>query len=324
MKGIFRNSFFKYVFCLFFILSGAFVAVKFGLWGIDSVKSGRVAEAIFCFSFIVICLLFGSFAIVLFNYNRGASLTIENGRIDARFGFGTELHEDVRDVIKVVLARDGKGLRLIFRDKTADIPNLENAKEICKYILTEGGGSGSVMTPDEAAALLKTHEKKFSNYIVPTVLFGVLMFANIAWCVILTEGKDLSAFGGSDTLIFVAFAVAELTSFVLTLFFADKAGKQLKVVNDCKAVLLSSAAKEHKKDSLEKYPNPIGVKYFDDFSYRIMLFAPKSDVFAYMLERFDMTAGSWKTCYDSARRFDTISELYDDIDETFDNEILED
>ena len=323
MKGIFRKSYFKYVLCLLFILPGTFAAVKFGLWGIDSVKSGRVAEAIFAFSFIFICLLFGSFAVVLFNYNRGASLTIESGKIDARFGFGTELHEDVRDVVKAVLARDGKGLRLIFRDKTADITGLENAKDICGYILSEGGGRGSVMTPDEAAALLKTHEKKFGNRIVPTVLFGILMFANIAWCVILTDGKDLGEFNGSDTLIFVAFAVAELTAFVLTLFFADRSGKQLKVVNDCKAVLLSCAAKEHKKDSLEKYPDPIGVKYLDDFSYRIVIFAPKSNVFAYMLERFDASTNLWISCYTSAKKFDTLSELNDDIDVTFENEILE-
>ena len=45
MKGIFKTHIKKYLFCLFFIIAGSIIAVKFGLWGIDAVRSGKIAAA---------------------------------------------------------------------------------------------------------------------------------------------------------------------------------------------------------------------------------------------------------------------------------------
>ena len=87
---------------------------------------------------------------------------------------------------------------------------------------------------------------------------------------------------------------------------------------------MSAAATEHKNDALDRYPNVIGKKYFDDNTYRIVIYAPESDVFAYMLERFDFSANEWGNCYDAARGFKALSELYDDIEESFADVILED
>ena len=91
-----------------------------------------------------------------------------------------------------------------------------------------------------------------------------------------------------------------------------------------KLTLLSAAATEHKNESLEKYPSVIGKKYFDDDTYRIVIFAPESDVFAYMLECFDLPSKSWISCYNTAKVFNYLSELYEDIDESFEDVILKD
>ena len=88
MKGVFKTHIKKYLFCLFFIIAGSIIAVKFGLWGIDAVRSGKIAAAIFSFTFTVIGVFFCIFSILLFNHNKGAYLTIDNNKIDAHFGYG--------------------------------------------------------------------------------------------------------------------------------------------------------------------------------------------------------------------------------------------
>ena len=53
-------------------------------------------------------------------------------------------------------------------------------------------------------------------------------------------------------------------------------------------------------------------------------FAPKENIFAYMLERFDMKTHSWVFCYESAKGFGILSDLYEDLDSSFEDVILED
>lgn len=58
--------------------------------------------------------------------------------------------------------------------------------------------------------------------------------------------------------------------------------------------------------------------------YRIVVFAPKENIFAYMLERFDMKTHSWVFCYESAKGFGILSDLYEELDSSFEDVILED
>ena len=324
VKGIFTTPIRKYVFCLFFILSGTFIAIRFGIWGIDAIRAGAIAAAIFSFGFVVLGLLVGAVAIVLFNYNKGAHLTVDQQNIDAHFALGNELHEPISKIKKVTLSRDASGIALYLADRMYLINNLKNAKEICTFILSVNSGARSVMSVDEAKSNLLKHKKLFAKYLVLTVVFVALLFVHIAWCVFLTEGKDLGDFSQSDSMVFVGFAVAELITVVIAFVLADKCGKQNKICELSRATLLSAAATEHKNDSLDRYPNLIGKKFFDDNTYRIVIFAPKSDVFAYMLERFDFSAEAWVNCYDSAKGFKSLSELYEDIEESFEDVILED
>ncbi len=324
MKGVFKTHIKKYLFCLFFIIAGSIIAVKFGLWGIDAIRSGKIAAAIFSFAFTVIGLIFGMFSILLFNHNKGAYLTIDNNKIDAYFGYGSELHESISSIKKVEPMRGGTGISLYFPDRICYIINLENAKEICNFITSLNDGSQSYMTVDEATSNLSKHKNRFVRLLILTFVFVILLFVHIAWCVLLTEGKDLGDFSQRENIVFVGFAVSELITVGVTFFLADRCGKQNKICELSKLTLLSAAATEHKNESLEKYPSVIGKKYFDDNTYRIVIFAPESDVFAYMLERFDLPSKSWISCYNTAKVFNYLSELYEDIDESFEDVILKD
>jgi len=327
MKGDFITSIWKYVFGLFFILSGSFIAIRFGIWGVDAVRTGAVAAAVFSFTFAVIGLLLGVSAVFLFNHNKSAYLTVDNQKIDAQFGFGNELHEPISKIRKVTLMRrgaGGAGIELHLSDRICWITGLNNAKEICSFILSVNSGARSVMSVDEAKSNLLKHKKIFVKYLVLTVFLVAMLFVHIAWCVLLTDGKDFGAFSQKDNIVFVGFAVAELITLVITFVFADKCGKQNKICKLSRETLLSAAAAEHKNDSLDRYPNVIGKKYFDDNTYRIVIFAPESDVFAYMLERFDLAVNKWVNCYDNPRGYKSLSELYDSIEESFEDVILED
>jgi hypothetical protein len=180
------------------------------------------------------------------------------------------------------------------------------------------------MTVDEATSNLSKHKNRFVRLLILTFVFVILLFVHIAWCVLLTEGKDLGDFSQRENIVFVGFAVSELITVGVTFFLADRCGKQNRICELSKFTLLSAAATEHKNESLERYPSVIGKKYFDDNTYRIVIFAPKSDVFAYMLERFDLPSKSWISCYNTAKVFNYLSELYEDIDESFEDVILKD
>jgi hypothetical protein len=150
------------------------------------------------------------------------------------------------------------------------------------------------------------------------------MFFNIEWCVFLTEGKDLADFSKTYDVIFFAFVVAEILTVIFGFVLANKCGEKMEILNMSKLNLLSALALEHKSDGLDKYPNVILKKYFNHHTYRIIVFSPNENIFAYMLERFDIKTLSWLFCYDSVKGFEILSELYDDLESSFEDVVLED
>lgn len=78
-------------------------------------------------------------------------------------------------------------------------------------------------------------------------------------------------------------------------------------------------ARLHRRDELEKYDDLITVKYFDGCVYRIAVFSPREGRYAYMLERFDMRSAHWSFRYEKAMEFQTLSELYEALKDTFDD-----
>ena len=323
MKGVFKTPFSKYVYSLFFILSGSAVAVRFALWGIDSARAGKVAAAIFCFFFVFCGLVFGSFAIFAVNYNRGAYLTVEGGKINARFGWGSEIHADASSVLRAEPGRDNKSVELVLIDRVCMITCLENARDVCIFICSAFSDKRPSPSPVDAETALKNARKKSTVSLILTALFVILSFAHVGWCVLLTGGKDLGDFSSGENLIFTAFAAAELITVTLALFFANRCGKQRKTTELCYRTLITASATEHKSDSLDGFPNLIDVKFFDGYAYRVVIFSPEEDVYAYMLERFDPGSLTWEKRYGEERIFPDRSMLYEDLKICFDNVIFD-
>ena len=322
MKGVFSTPPKKYGLCLFNILAGLFIAVRFGTWGLEAVQSGKIAAALFCFGTVILGLLLGVFAIFLFNNNKGAYLTVDDQKIEAQFGFGTKICEDISEIRKVALSQGGTGIELYFTRRYYWVPFLANARDIYNYIITVNPWARFAVSSDEAASDLVRYKKKCVKCIVLTVVFSVLLFAQIACCALLTGGKDIGDFSQKDDLIFIGFTVAELITVAALFWFAGKCAKYNKFCKMCREALLSNAATEHKNDSLERYRNIIDKRFFNDNTYRIVIYALADDAFAYTLERFELASNTWIKCYETAA-FHYLSELYDNIDETFYDVILE-
>ena len=322
MNGEFKQSFRKYIFCLFFILSGSFIAIRFSLWGIEKIQSNHISSSVFCFIFAVLGLLFGFLSIFIFQFNRKAFLKIEDSKIDAQFEWGEELHVELRDITNA--ENQGKHLKLFIDGNVIWIYNLVNAKDLCQYILSRISKCSNPVNIEEVKLRHQKSKQSYINYLIATIIAGAFMFINIGWCVFLTEGKDLADFSKLEDVVFLAFAFAEIFTIILAFLLASKCGTKLEAFNIAKLHILSVHAFEHKSDALEKYPNVITKKYFDHYTYRIVVFTPKENIFAYMLERFDMKTLSWVFCYESAKGFEILSDLYEELDSSFEDVIFED
>lgn len=323
MKGeFFKTSLQKYLLCLFFLLTGSLIAVRFVLWGIDAIQAkASLSSAVFCFVFAAGGLLFGSFSLVLYRFNRNAFLTLENGKIDARFGWDKELHTDINNVTCAEI--QGKHLKLFINEKVVWIYGLINAKEICQYIRSLMP-TNNMPDLENAKAQYHKSKKAYNSFFTATVISFAFLLLHLLWCVILTEGKALNDFSQKEDAVFIAFLFAEVFTVLLTFVFAHKCGKKREIFHQYKHAFLSACAFECKDYDLDKYPDILYKKYFDHYTYRVVVFAPKETVFAYMLERFDGKTLSWKSCYTTAKSFERLTDLYEDFGICFADVILED
>ena len=324
MKGIFikRRSLLPILWSAFFILAGTVIAVRFGIWGINAIKEAQIATAIFSFGFMLLGLCFGSVSILIFNFNRKASFETDGKDIHIVCGFGTRYDLSVDDMFDVSLR--GNILLLTTESERITISNLENAKDICDYLRKFVAQKTQNIDYEKEKQNYESLRKKLIIRIVPTVIAAALMFAHVGWCVWLTEGKELSEFTSNDNMIFVAFALAEAVTLVAAFWLAKLCGKVVVMIEESKKRMDIANAQMHRKDSLEKYAGVISVKYFDGGRYRIVIFSPNGDVFGYMLEAFDNKESRWNMCYDKAKGFNKLSDLYDDIEDTFSDVIMED
>lgn len=324
IKGIFkkRNRALSILWSAFFILSGTVIALRMGTWGIDAIREGQIAEAIFCFGFAVLGIAFGSMSILIFNFNRNALLETDGKKIHIVCNFGASYDLDINDISDVSLV--GVHLVLTTESERITVSNLENAGEICEYLRKIIAWKESDLDFEKESKIYAALCKKTLVRLIPTVICTVLLFVHIGWCVFLTEGRDLGDFTASDDMVFIAFAVAEVVTLAAGFFFAKLCGAVNVVREESKKRKDAAFAQLHRKDALDKYLGIIAIKYFDGGRYRIVIFSPNGDLFGYMLEYFDVKSEKWNTCYDKAKGFNILSDLYDDIEETFSDVILED
>ncbi len=314
LHGIFKSSLKKFLFSLFFILVGTCIAVTFSLWGIDELESERLASAIFSFAFAFIGLLYGLSSIFVYRFNKNAFLKIENGKIEAQFGFGQALSLDIKDITHVQLRE--KQINLYTNDRVFNIYGLENAIVIYKHI-TELIPFDGFSVDEVTRNRLRKSKKSYVIYTSVTAACTIMMFLHLLWCVLLTDGKDITLFSQSDTAVFCIFGFAELITIALTMYFADKCGKKRDLYLRTKHILEMASYLEAGKEGLESYENIITVKYFSDQPCRIVVYHPYEDVFAYMLERYNAKIGRWADCYENSIGFESLSDLVKDVEWRF-------
>ena len=140
----------------------------------------------------------------------------------------------------------------------------------------------------------------------------------------MTEGRELGDFTASDDKVFIVFVIAEIITLVAAFWFAKMCGSINVAREEARKRKDAAYAQLHRKDALEKYSGIFAIKYFDGGRYRIVIFSPNGDLFGYMLEYFDVKTEKWNNCYEKAKGFSILSDLYDDIEENFSDVILED
>lgn len=322
MNGEFKQFHRKYIFCLFLILSGSYIAIRFSLWGIEEIQLNHMASSVFCFTFAVFGLLSDFLSIFVFQFNRKAFLKIEDGKIEAQFGCGEELYTELNNIANA--ENQGKLLKLYIDDSVILIYNLVNAKDLCQYILSHISNPSNTINIEEAKFKHQKNKQSYIKYLIATIIAGAFLFIHIGWCVFLTEGKELDNFSKLDDVVFLVFTFSEVFTIIIAFLLASKCGKKLTALNITKFQILSANAVERKNDALDKYPNVITKKYFDHYTYRIVVFSPKENIFAYMLERFNIKTLSWVYCYESAKGFGILSDLYEELDSYFEDVIFED
>ena len=324
MIGIFkkRNRVLSILWSTFFIHSGTFIALRMGTWGLEAIGEGHISEAIFCFGFMILGIAFGSMSILIFSFNRKAMFETDGKRIRIVCNFGTSYDLDINDISDVSLA--GGQLVLTTKSERIMVSNLANAGEICKYLLKIIAPQKSDLDFEKEGKIYADLSKKTLVRLIPMVICTALLFVNVWWCVHLTGGRDLGDFTASDDKVFVAFAVAEVITLVAAFWFAKLCGGVNVAREEARKRKDAAYAQLHRKDALEKYSGIITIKYFDGGRYRIVIFSPNGEVFGYMLEYFDVKTEKWTTCYEKARGFNILSDLYEDIEENFSDVILED
>ena len=324
MKGIFkkRNRALSILWSAFFILSGTVIALRMDTWGLEAIGVGHIAEAIFCFGFMILGIAFGSMSILIFSFNRKAMFETDGKRIRIVCNFGTSYDLDINDISDVSLA--GGQLVLTTNSERIMVSTLANAGEICKYLQKIIAPKKSELDFEKEGKIYADLCKKTLVRLIPTVICSALIFVHIGWCAHLTDGRDLGDFTASDDKVFIVFVIAEIITLVAAFWFAKMCGSINVAREEARKRKDAAYAQLHRKDALERYSGIITIKYFDGGRYRIVVFSPTGDLFGYMLEYFDVKTEKWTTCYEKAKGFEILSELYDDIEENFSDVILED
>ena len=187
MSGEFKQSFRKYMLCLFFILSGSFMAIRFSLWGIEEIQLNHMASSVFCFTFAIFGLLFGFISIFIFQFNRKAFFEIKNDKIDAQFGWGKELHIELNAIRNI--ENQGNHLKIFTDDYIVLIYNLVNAKDLCQYILSHISKCSNPVSIEETKLKCRKIKQSYIKYLIATIVSGVFLFIHIGWCVFFDRRK---------------------------------------------------------------------------------------------------------------------------------------
>ena len=170
-----------------------------------------------------ISLIFFSFAIIPFIYNRKAYLHIDDDKIIGRFGFFNKLECNISDITFVLPQFDT--LHIVLNDRKYSVKGINNAYDISAYIRQKIPFSPYNVTEEIIEKHIKEPKKKQKNNIILVFCMLILSFAWLFITVFLTEEKELSEFTRTDWIYFCIMLILEIPTVISMYVFAIKSGK---------------------------------------------------------------------------------------------------
>lgn len=211
----------KTIWNIIWFVCGVFLIIFFGYLKLaDSEASNNV------FGGIVVGVIICIFSIVFLLFNHKAFICADENRLKGKYGWFGVIDCDISD-IEFVLSQMNNTLKILLKNgKLHVVAGMENSFEICTFIRCNMPFESSDTTADLIQKINQLNSLRKKNIIF---MFGglALLFINIFITVLLTGGRELNEFSKADTIIAIIMCVAELAVFVITFYFADKAGKML-------------------------------------------------------------------------------------------------
>ena len=216
MKAIFQKKYFWNIFCL---LCGVFIIGLFLFIGhkdseatLGDILTGILFGAIIC-----------TFTIPSLFFNFKAYFYIEEDRIQSRYHFFGKINCNLSDAA-FVLGRNNTLMIQLKNGKCHTIMGIENAWLLATAI-REKTFHLETAAPDDILLKLEIAQAAHKKRLFYTLGSGALMFINILVAVLLTGGKEMSAFTQIDWTLFALMGVIEVLTVFFMFKFANQCGK---------------------------------------------------------------------------------------------------
>lgn len=245
-------------------------------WCKGAFASNNIADGMFSIMAILFFLFVGFFA-ALMCLTIFSKLELDNIKITGYIVFYGRFSIDYSEITFVT--RHNYLIRLYLKNgKTIDISALENSYKTYVYIFSR------IKPQKDGENLMKiatTNNKRRKNAIVGVISLIVLMFVNIFVCVILTGEKDFADFTTRDTKIFVIFSITEILVFVMMFFLVFLSNIFYRKSIHSMRMLCYYTAIKLKDKGIEKIEQIVEVKYFVDYSKRLVVIKAEDESYFY-------------------------------------------
>ena len=215
-QAAFQKKYFWNILCLLcgLLIIGLFLFV--GYKDSEATLSDKIAGIIWG---AMICL----FSIISLRFNFRAYLRIGEGRLRSKYHFFGEIDCKISD-ISFVLGRNNTLMLQLKHGKRHTIMGIENAYHLATVLRT-GIFHIETASPDDLLLKLKKEQTAQKKKLLYTVGCVMLMFVNIFIAVLLTGGKELSAFTKMDWLLFTIMGLLEVMTVLFMFYIANQCGK---------------------------------------------------------------------------------------------------
>ena len=225
-KGQFRikNRFAQFIYAVLFVLGITMMFMSAYIF--FSNKYDDVTDVI---ALVLLGISMSACSLPLMLFNHKTYFFIKDGYISACYGWGQRLECDTCDVAFAKASMNMLTV-LLKNGKRHVIGGLMNSYSICEAILIELNYDEE-KSVDELKQDVEDLKAKRKNRIYATCFTLFLMFSDIVFTVIFTEGRDFGNFSKTDWAIWISMMVLCVTLLVVAFWIADRAGKLILTID---------------------------------------------------------------------------------------------